>query len=121
MEVTVHIDALNQKINGQINEISPEIDPQTHTQLIKIVLPAIEGLKPGYFGWLEQACDQHDALLIPVNAIQHIGQLEVVQVSSDGRPQMRHIRTAKTFGDQIEVISGLRAGETIIIHPQQAQ
>jgi hypothetical protein len=33
--------------------------------------------------------------------------------------QMRHIRTAKTFGDQIEVISGLRAGETIITHPQQ--
>jgi hypothetical protein len=34
---------------------------------------------------------------------------------------MRHIRTAKTFGDQIEVISGLHAGETVITHSQQAQ
>jgi hypothetical protein len=34
---------------------------------------------------------------------------------------MRHIRTAKAFGDQIEVISGLHAGETIITHPQLAQ
>ena len=33
---------------------------------------------------------------------------------------MRHIRTAKTFGDQIDVISGLDAGETVIINPQQA-
>ncbi|MEK7778931.1 MAG: efflux RND transporter periplasmic adaptor subunit [Pseudomonadota bacterium] len=117
MNVTVHIDALKQRIGGQINEISPEIDSQTHTQLIKIALPAIKDLKPGYFGWLEQACEQHETLLIPVSAVQHIGQLEVVQVLSEGQPQMRHIRTAKIFGDLIEVISGLRAGETIVIHP----
>jgi hypothetical protein len=53
--------------------------------------------------------------------VQHIGQLEVVKVLSEGRQLMRHIRTAKTFGDQIEVISGLHAGETVISNPQQAQ
>ncbi len=121
MAVTVRIDALGQTTPGQIDEISPEVDPQTRTQLIKIALPAIEGLQPGFFGWLEQACDQHETLLIPASAVQHIGQLEVVQVLSEGRPVMRHIRTAKTFGDQIEVVSGLHAGETVITHPQQAQ
>ena len=121
MEVTVRIDALGLTSGAQIDEISPEVDPQTRTQLIKIALPAIEGLQPGYFGWLEQACDQHETLLIPVSAVQHIGQLEVVKVLSEGRPVMRHIRTAKTFGDQIEVISGLHAGETVITNPQQAQ
>ena len=34
---------------------------------------------------------------------------------------MRHIRTAKVFGDQFEVISGLVAGEVVISNPQQAQ
>jgi RND family efflux transporter MFP subunit len=121
MDVTVRIDTLRQTTSAQIDEISPEVDPQTRTQLIKITLPAIEGLQPGYFGWLEQACDQHEALLIPASAVQHIGQLEVVNVLSEGRPLMRHIRTAKTFGDQIEVVSGLHAGETIITHSQQAQ
>jgi membrane fusion protein, multidrug efflux system len=121
MDVTVRIDALDKKISAQIDEISPEIDPQTHTQLIKIALPAIESLKPGYFGWLEQACGQHEALLIPISAVQHIGQLEVVKVLSEGQQLVRHIRTAKTFGDQIEVISGLRAGEIIMTNPQQAR
>jgi RND family efflux transporter MFP subunit len=121
MDVTVRIDTLGQTVNAQIDEISPEVDPQTRTQLIKIALPAIEGLQPGYFGWLEQACGQHDALLIPASAVQHIGQLEVVKVLSEGRQLMRHIRTAKTFGDQIEVISGLHAGETVITNSQQAQ
>ena len=121
MDVTVRIDTLGLSTNAQIDEISPEVDPQTRTQLIKIALPAISGLQPGYFGWLEQACDQHEALLIPASAVQHIGQLEVVQVLAEGRQAMRHIRTAKTFGDRIEVISGLHAGETVITHPQQVQ
>jgi len=121
MDVTVRIDTLGLTTRAQIDEISPEVDPQTRTQLIKIALPAIEGLQPGYFGWLEQACGQHEALLIPASAVQHIGQLEVVKVLSEGRQLMRHIRTGKTFGDQIEVISGLHAGETVITHPQQAQ
>ncbi|MDP1774301.1 MAG: efflux RND transporter periplasmic adaptor subunit [Methylobacter sp.] len=121
MDVTVRIDTLGLTTRAQIDEISPEVDPQTRTQLIKTALPAIEGLQPGYFGWLEQACGQHEALLIPVTAVQHIGQLEVVKVVSEGRQLMRHIRTGKTFGEQIEVISGLHAGETVITHPQQAQ
>jgi multidrug efflux pump subunit AcrA (membrane-fusion protein) len=121
MDVNVRIDTLGLTTRAQIDEISPEVDPQTRTQLIKVALPAIEGLQPGYFGWLEQACGQHEALLIPASAVQHIGQLEVVKVLSEGRQLMRHIRTGKTFGDQVEVISGLHEGETVITHPQQAQ
>ena len=121
MDVTVRIDTLDLTTSAQIDEISPEVDPQTRTRLIKIALPPIEGLQPGYFGWLEQACGRHEALLIPAGAVQHIGQLEVVKVLSEGRQLMRHIRTAKTFGDRIEVISGLHAGETVITNPQQAQ
>ena len=121
MEVNVRIDTLGVTTQAQIDEISPEVDPQTRTQLIKAALPAIEGLQPGYFGWLEQACGQHEALLIPASAVQHIGQLEIVKVFAEGRQLTRHVRTGKTFGDQVEVISGLHAGETVITHPEQAQ
>jgi len=121
MEVNVRIDTLGLTTRAQIDEISPEVDPQTRTQLIKVALPEINGLQPGYFGWLEQVCGQHEALLIPSSAVQHIGQLEIVKVLSEGRQLTRHIRTGKSFGDQVEVISGLHAGETVITHPQQAQ
>jgi len=121
MPVTVRIDALAKTVTASIEEISPEVDPQTRTQLIKISLPALAGLQPGFFGWMEQACNQHDALVIPTSAVQHIGQLEVVQVLVDGQPQTRHIRTAKKFSEQIEVVSGLHAGETVILQPAQVQ
>jgi len=114
-EVTaVRIDTFNQIFSATIDEIIPEIDAHSHSQLIKIALPAIDSLKPGHFGWLQQACDEHAALLIPASAVQYLGQLEIVRVLSNGRQTTRHIRTGKTFGDQVEVISGLRAGETIM-------
>ncbi|MGZ5052402.1 MAG: efflux RND transporter periplasmic adaptor subunit [Methylobacter sp.] len=119
--VNVRIDTIHQTLNAQIDEISPEIDPQTRTQLVKAALPTTEGLQPGYFGWLEQACGGHEALLIPADAVQHIGQLEVVGVVVQGRQAMRHVRTGKIYGDQIEVISGLHAGETVVTHPAREQ
>jgi len=115
MDVNVRIDKLEQKLTGKIDEITPEIDPQTRTQLIKVALPATEGLQPGQYGWLEQACSQHEALLIPSNAVLHIGQLEVVKVLVEGKPVMRHVRIGKTYEEQVEVLSGLHAGETVLI------
>ncbi len=119
--VVVRIDTLDQTFSAAIDEIIPEMDAQTHTQLIKIALPTVEGLKPGYFGWLKQACAEHTALLIPISAVQHLGQLEIVQVLSNGQQSTRHIRTGKTFGDRVEVISGLRAGEIVLTDSRQIQ
>lgn len=117
MEVKTRIDILGSEGAGKIDEIVPEVDPQTRSQLIKIKLPETKGLQPGYFGWLEQACEQHQALLIPSSAVIHVGQLESVKVLAEGSVSLRHIRTAKTFADKVEVISGLRAGETVVVNP----
>jgi RND family efflux transporter MFP subunit len=117
MSVKVRIDTLGLATMAQIDEMSPEIDPQTRNQLVKIKLPKLDGLQPGYLGWLDQACEQHQALLIPVPAVIRTGQLEAVKVVANGEMSLRHIRTAKTIVDKVEVISGLRAGETVLISP----
>ncbi len=114
-EVKVRIDTLAISSVGRIDELSPEIDPQTRNQLIKIQLPKLNGLQAGYLGWMDQICQQHTALLIPKTAVIHLGQLEAVKVLQQGQIQLRHIRTAKNIGDQVEVISGLRAGETVLV------
>lgn len=121
MAVKVHIDALALTLDAQIDEINSDVDSQTRTQLIKVALPVVKGLQTGYFGWLEQSCAQHEALLIPKSAIEHIGQLEIVHVLDNEHGSTRHIRTGKAFGNYVEVISGLVSGETIVSHPQQAQ
>lgn len=115
MEVNVHVDALQQILSGKIDEITPEVDPQTRTQQIKIKLPSNNDLQDGQYGWLEMSCvDQQPALLIPDSAIMHYGQLQAVKVIEDNQWQIRHIRTGKHYGEQLEVLSGLHEGETII-------
>ena len=55
-------------------------------------------------------------LLVPASAIIHYGQLEAVQVLENSLMHTRHIRTGKQVGEQFQVLSGLHAGETIVIN-----
>ncbi|BBL59547.1 efflux RND transporter periplasmic adaptor subunit [Methylomonas koyamae] len=113
--VSVRIDALRQTLAGTIDEISPEIDPQTLTQQVKVNLPKTPGLQHGQFAWLEARCQAPQAvLLVPASAIVQFGQLQAVRVVEGGQWQMRHIRSGKRYGDQLEVLSGLKDGETIL-------
>lgn len=117
MSVNVRLDAPPRSVSAQVDEITPEIDPQTHTRLIKVNLSTSEGLQQGQYGWLELSCQaERQALLIPVTAIMNYGQLQAVKVVDAGQLHTRHIRTGKQYGEQIEVLSGLHDGETVLIH-----
>lgn len=117
MSVAVRVDAVSETIQATLDEITPQIDPQTHTQLIKAQLPKLPGLQHGQLGWLELSCAaQQQTLLIPNTAVVHYGQLQAVKVLVDQRWQTRHIRTGKQYGEQIEVLSGLHDGDTILSH-----
>ncbi len=115
-QVDIRIDSLNRRVTGKIDEIVPEIDPHTRTQRVKAALSSSEGLIPGLFAWLEQSCeDDQDVLLVPQSAVQTFGQLEAVKIVHDDQVYTRHIRTGKTKGEKLEVLSGLREGETILM------
>ncbi|HFD11230.1 MAG TPA: efflux RND transporter periplasmic adaptor subunit [Crenotrichaceae bacterium] len=119
--VGVRIDSFNVKTTGTVDEIVPEIDPATRTQLVKASLPdnpeLSAKLTPGLFAWLEQGCEGHqNVLMIPVSAVVRYGQLETVTVVEGNQLHTRHIRTGKQNGDQVEVLSGLSEGETILIN-----
>lgn len=115
MPVTVRVDAIHQVFTGKVDEIAPEVDPQTRTQAVKISLPAAPGLQHGQLGWLELACQgEQQVVLIPASAVVHYGQLEAVKVADGKLVHIRHIRTGKRYGEQVEVLSGLKPGEKIV-------
>ncbi len=113
---SVHVDALNAALSAKITEIVPAADPATGTVLIKASLPETQGLQPGLFGWLAQTCGiEHDALLIPAAALRRIGQIEVVTVLVGAKLSTRHVRSGFSRDGQVEILSGLDAGETVVI------
>lgn len=114
--VQVRIETPPSTYAASIDEMLPEVDRQTGTQLFKIALPETAALHHGQFAWLEQSCDDSEPIiLIPKSAVLQYGQLEAVRIVADHQVYTRHIRTGKRQGDNVEVLSGLREGETILI------
>ncbi len=113
-QVLVRFDTPSLEIPGRIEVLAPMADPQSRTFLIKAALPAEAGIRPGTFGTVRIACGKHVALLVPAAAVTRTGQLEGVRVLVDGEPRIRHVRTGKTYGDRVEVLSGLREGERVV-------
>jgi RND family efflux transporter MFP subunit len=119
MEVRARIDALGREVLARVEEISPAADPQSRTFLLKAALPEEKGLRPGTFGRFLQPCGKKTALLVPAAAVARSGQLEMVRVLEGGRPQVRHVRTGKAHGAKVEVLSGLREGETVLVEERR--
>jgi len=114
MEVRVRIDTLGREITARIEDIAPVADPETRTFLFKAALPSDEGIRPGMFARFIQPCGRKTALLVPSSAVRRVGQLELLQVLEGGEARVRHIRTGKTFGERVEVLSGIREGELVL-------
>ena len=119
-EVSARIDAPPRDLLARIEEIAPAADSESRTFLVKASLPADEALRSGTFGRLRIPCGKHGALLVPATAVGRAGQLETVTVVADGAARLRHVRTGRTLGDRVEVLTGLAAGERVLVQEDAA-
>jgi RND family efflux transporter MFP subunit len=113
-------------------QVLPALDPATHTVQVRLDLPAGTAAAPGMFArvWLPGATSTGtgavngaDAarLSVPARAVVRRAELTGVYViAPDGRPLLRQVRLGPTNGDQVEVLSGLAAGERVALDPQAA-
>ncbi|MGC9194881.1 MAG: efflux RND transporter periplasmic adaptor subunit [Syntrophobacteraceae bacterium] len=114
--IKVVIDALKRKVEGQIREIVPSANPSTRTVLIKITLPASSDLVNGLFARIFIPYGSYTAIVIPARAVREVGELYLVDtVDSKGRIARRFIRPGQTRGKLVEVLSGLKAGEEVLV------
>ena len=119
-EAEVALDRPARVLKGQVAEIVSEIDAASRTQLVKVHLDGVAGdVLPGTFGRLWVDAEAREAVFVPVSAVRQIGQLSFVQVVRDARAVRRLVKTGPVRGGRIEILSGLRAGETILANPIQ--
>ena len=111
----VAIPATAKKITGEVAEISPAIDPRSRTMPIKINLGDSSGLQTGMFARITLPGRSYTTMMIPEAAIVTFGQLQKVFVVEDNRVHMRLVRTGLRKNDLVEILSGLEAGERIVI------
>ena len=119
--VTVKVDALpDQPVSGRVSYIGATVSETTRTVDVRIDVPNGTGqLKPGMFARAQLAThvarERSDRLLIPQAAVQELNRKRVVFVPRpDGGFDVREVTVGASVGDDIEVLSGLKAGDTIV-------
>ena len=105
------------ELPARIEEIAPVADPRSRTRHLKAVLPPHDALRPGVFATLRLACGRQQALLVPAAAVRRAGQLQTVTVLVDGAPRLRSVRAGKAVGERVEILSGLAAGDVVVVEP----
>jgi RND family efflux transporter MFP subunit len=116
-QLEVSIDALGRKETATIDEIVPQVDAASRSFLVKAALPPSAGLYEGIFGRLLIPAGTRRHLCLATDAIRRVGQLEFVDVVlPDETVETRLIKTGRMgMPGRIEVLSGLRADETVIL------
>lgn len=80
-------------------------------------------LKPEMSANVEITClDLADALLAPVSAVERRrGGMRIVTVESEGKTEERPVKTGASDGEYMEVLEGVKEGETVLLGKAESQ
>jgi membrane fusion protein (multidrug efflux system) len=111
---------------GQVTTINPEVDPNTRNVRMRATVPNPDGrLTPGMFATVEvQSGERTRALVVPATGVLYAPYGDSVYViekpkEGEGPPDQlvahqRFVRLGERRGDFVAVVSGVKAGETVV-------
>ena len=101
--------------------ILPVADAVSHQVQVRVALPeSLKGITPGMFARIQVPIrdgSNQARLMVPASAVMRRGELALVYAVVAGKPQLRQIRLGQAQGAEIEVLSGVAAGELVVLHP----
>jgi HlyD family secretion protein len=105
-------------VQGKVTLVSPALDPNSTTVEVWIQAPnSDQNLRPGISAKVSIISETvPNALVVPAAAILTAadGSSSVMVIGSDGRANKRDVQTGIRQGDQIQIKSGLNAGERVV-------
>ena len=106
---------------GSVNFISPTIDQSTRSIAVQAVIPNKEHvLSPGMFVHLSQQVGTFkNALVVPSQAISADVKGYFVYRIIDNKAVQTYVNTGERQNDQVQVLSGLKLDDVIVVAGQQ--
>ncbi|HHV65418.1 MAG TPA: efflux RND transporter periplasmic adaptor subunit [Peptococcaceae bacterium] len=116
-EALVEIASAGKSVKGQIESLSLAADARTGKYDLKVYIDNEDGLiKPGMFAKVTIATEtKNDVIVIPTEAIIFHNGRDVVYVVNGNKVEEREVTVGLENGKQSEILSGLSAGEVIVI------
>jgi membrane fusion protein, multidrug efflux system len=104
------------ELAGRVAEVVPAADVASRTFLVKIDLPRHCACQSGEYGKALFPVGEEKRLLVPAGSIVEHGELTgLFVVGPQGVAEFRLIKTGKTLGSRVEVLSGLSDGDRVAV------
>lgn len=114
-KLAVSLDGADTTVDGTLAELSPSADPATRTVLIKLDLPRGTPAHPGMFGRVASTTGYRVVVAVPAGGLVRRGQLDELFVVENGTARLRLVRVGREHEGLVELLAGVREGETIAI------
>jgi RND family efflux transporter MFP subunit len=107
-------------VPGRVTEMG-RLDPSSHSVVVKIDLSGEAGVRSGMFGRARFEGPPRQTITAPSSAVVRRGQLAFAfTVDAENRARLQPLSLGEASGDQLEVLSGLREGDRIVLDPPPA-
>jgi RND family efflux transporter MFP subunit len=107
---------------GIISRVSPGIARDSHMLIVEADVPNDGSLRPGSFARAEIVTKEDDrGLCVPASAIATFAGIEKVFVVENGKAVEKPVGTGRRGADWVEIISGLKRGEVVVLDPGNLQ
>ncbi len=119
--VIVHVKSINEKLSGVVSEVSTSAKNTGGQYLVKVTLNSqdakvLSGMFATVHFSVEGSATSASNILVPTSAIVTNGGLNgIYTISEQNTALLRWLRLGKTYGDKVEVLSGLIDGEKYIL------
>jgi RND family efflux transporter MFP subunit len=100
---------------GTITRLAPAVDVATRTLAVEARVPNEGGaLRPGFFAKGSVLTrEDPSVVVVPSDALMNVVGLNKVFVIADGKAQERQVRPGARQGGALEILQGVKAGETV--------
>ena len=121
-DVSVKVDAFpDREFKGKVSIVFPSLEEKTRTLSIEALVPDKEGvLKPGLFARvILYTGGMKDTVVVPNTALLYEGDQIRVYVVEDDRAKERPVKLGNKYGDEMEIVEGIKEGDKVVTAGQQ--
>jgi RND family efflux transporter MFP subunit len=114
-QAQVTVDSLGTTLSLPVTAVVAAADPMTRTSIVKLSIPDNQGLAPGQFAHVRFDALASKVLSVPASAVVSEGQMDGVFVAEGPVARLRWIQLGQRSEEWAQVISGLNAGDRVIV------
>ncbi|MVW72485.1 efflux RND transporter periplasmic adaptor subunit [Bordetella sp. 15P40C-2] len=115
--LNLRLDALpGMQREGEVYAVSPLVESGGRSILIRAVVPNSDGLlRPGMFARVQLLFGTDEVLAVPEAALAPSGQAQYVYIVKDGRAHRTEVTLGERRDGQVEILTGVSAGDKVVI------